>query len=307
MARLPQVGGDKGNWGDILNEYLSQSLADDGSLRAGIVGANQLKPDAVTTPAIAQGAVTAEHLVTSPASDGQVLTYSTGGLQWSTPSSSGPISDATSSSKGVLQLTSDLSGSAASPKVAKINGVAVPGVAPTTGQVLTATGSAASTWSDLPSAPVSSVSGKTGSVSLTKSDVGLSNVDNTADVDKPVSSAQATALAAKAPLASPSFTGTPTGPTAAPGVNTTQLATTQFVSNAISDAAVSDASTSSTGVVQLADSTDVLNATGNDVLTAGLIPSSQGVTGVAKVQFIPNNGTVTGSPGPYTIIIEAGS
>lgn len=37
------------------------------------------------------------------------------------------------------------------------------------------------------------------------------------------------ALALKAPLASPVLTGTPTGPTAAPGTNTLQLATTAFV------------------------------------------------------------------------------
>lgn len=36
-------------------------------------------------------------------------------------------------------------------------------------------------------------------------------------------------LALKAPLASPALTGTPTSPTAAPGTNTTQLATTAFV------------------------------------------------------------------------------
>lgn len=37
------------------------------------------------------------------------------------------------------------------------------------------------------------------------------------------------ALALRAPLASPTLTGTPTAPTAAPGTNTTQLATTAFV------------------------------------------------------------------------------
>lgn len=40
-------------------------------------------------------------------------------------------------------------------------------------------------------------------------------------------------LAAKAPLASPTFTGVPAAPTAAPGTNTTQLATTAFVTAAI--------------------------------------------------------------------------
>jgi hypothetical protein len=42
---------------------------------------------------------------------------------------------------------------------------------------------------------------------LTKSSVGLANVDNTSDANKPVSSATQTALDAKAPIAAPSFTG----------------------------------------------------------------------------------------------------
>lgn len=41
------------------------------------------------------------------------------------------------------------------------------------------------------------------------------------------------ALALKAPLASPALTGTPTAPTAAPGTNTTQVATTAFVAAAV--------------------------------------------------------------------------
>lgn len=44
---------------------------------------------------------------------------------------------------------------------------------------------------------VSSVAGRTGAVVLTKTDVGLANVDNTADTAKPVSTAQQTALNAK--------------------------------------------------------------------------------------------------------------
>lgn len=40
---------------------------------------------------------------------------------------------------------------------------------------------------------VVSVAGRVGAVTLTKTDVGLANVDNTADADKPVSTAQATA------------------------------------------------------------------------------------------------------------------
>ncbi len=70
---------------------------------------------------------------------------------------------------------------------------------------------------------------------LTKSSVGLANVDNTSDDNKPVSTATQTALDLKAPLASPGLTGTPTAPTAAVGTDTTQVATTAFVKAAIQD------------------------------------------------------------------------
>jgi hypothetical protein len=43
----------------------------------------------------------------------------------------------------------------------------------------------------------------------------------------------ATAVATKADSASPTFTGTPTAPTASPGTNTTQIATTAFVTAAL--------------------------------------------------------------------------
>lgn len=58
----------------------------------------------------------------------------------------------------------------------------------------------------LTSAPVTSVAGKTGAVSLVKADVGLGNVDNTSDANKPISTATQTALNAKF--------DTPTGTTA---------------------------------------------------------------------------------------------
>lgn len=57
-----------------------------------------------------------------------------------------------------------------------------------------------------PSAPVSSVAGRTGAITLAKSDVGLSNVDNTSDINKPISAAAQSALDAKASAAT-TFTG----------------------------------------------------------------------------------------------------
>lgn len=65
--------------------------------------------------------------------------------------------------------------------------------------------------------------GITGAVTATHTDLNRL-VGVTADVQ-----GQLDALtAAKAPLASPALTGTPTAPTAAPGTNSTQLATTAF-------------------------------------------------------------------------------
>ncbi len=80
---------------------------------------------------------------------------------------------------------------------------------------------------DLTGAQVKSI------LALSKADVGLANVDNTSDANKPVSTAQQTALNLKANLASPALSGVPTAPTAAAGTNTTQIASTQFVVNEI--------------------------------------------------------------------------
>lgn len=65
--------------------------------------------------------------------------------------------------------------------------------------------------------------------------IGLGNVDNTSDADKPVSNAVQNALDEKAPLDSPELTGTPTAPTPSPGTNGQQIATTAFVASAVDD------------------------------------------------------------------------
>ena len=64
---------------------------------------------------------------------------------------------------------------------------------------------------------------------VTKTQIGLGDVDNTSDVNKPISTATQIALNLKAPLASPTFTGIPVAPTASVGTNTTQIATTAYV------------------------------------------------------------------------------
>lgn len=61
-------------------------------------------------------------------------------------------------------------------------------------------------------------------LSLVKGDVGLGNVDNTSDANKPVSTAQQTALNLKANLAGPTLTGTTTVSTLSVGGNVTVVA-----------------------------------------------------------------------------------
>lgn len=72
------------------------------------------------------------------------------------------------------------------------------------GTVFVITGNPATVggWMQLsyPGTPVKSVAGKTGIVTLTKTDVGLANVNNTSDADKPISTAALSALNNKQPL-----------------------------------------------------------------------------------------------------------
>ena len=134
----------------------------------------------------------------------------------------------------------------------------------------------------------------TGTVSgVTKSHVGLGNVDNTADSAKPISTAVQTALDLKAtvasndlkaPLASPALTGTPTAPTAATGTNTTQVATTGFVQQEIAIL--------TTGAPGLLNTLDELAAAlGDDANYAATVTTA--LTAKAPIASPTFTGTVT--------------
>ncbi len=76
---------------------------------------------------------------------------------------------------------------------------------PVTGNFLGYNGGT-SKWQNL-AVPVTSVAGRTGAITLTSTDVGLANVTNTSDANKPVSTATQTALNAKADLATATTKG----------------------------------------------------------------------------------------------------
>ena len=100
-------------------------------------------------------------------------------------------------------------------------------------------------------AGISIANGGTGANNVigAKTNFNLNQVDNTTDLNKPISTATQTALDLKAPLLSPNLTGIPSAPTAILGTNTTQIATTEFV---MANAFTPDATTTTKGKIQLA-------------------------------------------------------
>ena len=141
---------------------------------------------------------------------------------------SATIADADATTKGKLQLTGDLGGSATSPSVIKLRGTPISSVAPTTaGHVLTYDVNGSATWA----APANSANTISGVVPVANGGTGLSSVTNGGAVYASSSSALTTgtlpltaggtgatsasaALTAlgAAPIASPTFTGTLTAP-----------------------------------------------------------------------------------------------
>lgn len=83
-----------------------------------------------------------------------------------------------------------------------------------------------------------------------------------------------TAMATKADLASPTFTGTPKAPTAAAGTNTTQLATTAFVNYAVNNLPANSVCSAQIGTNCV--TADELNVTGNGTAGQVLISDADG-------------------------------
>lgn len=137
----------------------------------------------------------------------------------------------------------------------------------------------------LQSAPVTSVAGKTGAVTLVKADVGLGNVDNTSDANKPVSTAQQAALDLKQ------------------NVNDNSLATTaKTVTGAINEA-VADIATLESDLNSLEGKTVKLSGqskqtiAGNIGIEGNLTVSGTTITNDTETLAVKDNIIVTNSEG----------
>lgn len=105
-------------------------------------------------------------------------------------------------------------------------------------------------------------------VAITKSTVGLGNVDNTSDSTK---------------FSNTTLTGVPVAPTAAPGTNTTQLATTAFVANGLSGKADSSHTHSIANVTGLQTALDAKAPLDSPAFTGTVTGISKGMVGLGNV------------------------
>jgi hypothetical protein len=187
MSRLPQPGSDSNTWGDILNDFLVQSHNSDGTLKAAAVTATgtYTKPSsgipATDLDSATQTKLSAVSTAYQKPASGIPKTDLSSAVQQSLDNAdaavSGGVPDASSTTKGKLALAGDLGGTADLPTV--------PGL---TAKEPTVT----------PGTSVQYYRGDKTWQTLDKTAVGLANVDNTSDANKPISTATQTALTAKA-------------------------------------------------------------------------------------------------------------
>lgn len=231
MARLPIPGGDNGTWGDVLNDFLSVEHNSDGThnVPASVQTALNTKVDQSTLVEQVQDVVgaslvagantainydtTAGTVTISTTGSGSTmptdLSLSTTAMSITIGSSTGDdavIGGATTTSAGIMTVTDktklDSITSGAEANTASNVGTAGIGIfKQKTGanlefKKLNAGSSKVTITDDIANDEVD-IDINTTALGITKSDVGLSDVDNTSDLNKPVSNAVLTALNAK--------------------------------------------------------------------------------------------------------------
>lgn len=171
MARLPQPGSDDGTWGNILNDFLGVEHNTDGTLKPSGTLATKADDADVVHVSGSETIGGAKSFTISPTVPTPTNPTDAATKAYVDSASGATVSDASTTTKGIVQLAGDLGGTAAAPTVPVLAGG-------TTAQYFRGDKS----WQ-----------------TLNKAAVGLANVDNTSDANKPVSTATQTALDAKAP------------------------------------------------------------------------------------------------------------
>ena len=182
MARLPIPGSDDGQWGEILNEYLSQALKSDGTIKDDVVTANAIAPNAVTSSAIAGNAVTAVNIADGSISE--TLLDASVQTKLNTPS----VADWGTITNKPAVIAAGADQAAARTAIGAGTSSLVIGVTNATAKA----GDYQPSSTDISNATTigralltaaTATAAKT-QLSLVKADVGLANVDNTSDATK---------------------------------------------------------------------------------------------------------------------------
>lgn len=229
MARLPQPGGDDGTWGQILNDYLSVSHDSAGAIKTDAVPANALQDSSVTDAKLA---------TSNTPSNGQVLSFDGTNLTWANagspdPAMGGDLSGTASNAQivaGAVGSTELATNAVTTAKItdANVTNAKLATDAVTTIKIADANVTDAKIASGISQSKItnltSDLAGKEPTITagttsqywrgdkswqtLDKTAVGLANVDNTSDANKPISTATQTALNGKASTSTTMNAGT---------------------------------------------------------------------------------------------------
>jgi hypothetical protein len=191
--------------GSILNADLAADAVTEDKIANGAVTLNKIADVAITAAKIADGTITTAKLVDNVITESKITNLTITGAKLA---------------EGTIENSKIANGTILNAKIASDAAIDWTKIAPSSTVSATELGyldgvtSAIQAQIDAKAASANPTF--TGTVSgVTKSMVGLGDVDNTADSAKPVSTATQTALDAKAALAGPTFTGTVTIPTLA--------------------------------------------------------------------------------------------
>ena len=114
MSRLPRPGEDDGVWGDILNDYLAVSHMDDGTIRVEALPELTVNDGTITPAKLSEAYVP----VTQKGQSGGVATLDgTGKVPASQIPVGSIVTEATTSTAGIVQLSGDLGGTYDAPRV----------------------------------------------------------------------------------------------------------------------------------------------------------------------------------------------
>jgi hypothetical protein len=178
MARLPIPGGDDSTWGQVLNDFLGVSHASDGTLKpSAVTNAGAASDSAVVHNTGSETVAGVKAFSASPTVPIPTLGSQAANKTYVDTVVGAGAPDATTTTKGILQLAGDLGGTASSPTVPALANkqpldsdlTTIAGLTPADDDVLQRKAGA---WTNRTPAQL-----KTDLV-LTSSDVGLGNVPN---------------------------------------------------------------------------------------------------------------------------------